>query len=517
MTNADFNEAVGDDIQAQLRIGLSLGEVVIADNTVTGAGVVLAQRLEQLAVSGGVVVQGAVSEAVPTRLPFDYENLGEQILKGFDQPIRALLVSLKPGELLPAPSQADIPGTEGIGSREPALTPPDRPSIAVIPFATSGTGDELGMFADGLAEDVITGLSRLRELFVIDRNSTFAYKEGAGDTTEVGRDLGVRYVLEGSVRGAAGRMRIAVRLVETNTLEPVWAETYDRVVDDPFETQDELRRNIVSSLQTQLVLREGAGASPDSTGASSDTVLLRRAARLLYELSDANVAEALTIARSALKHEPENPAALRILASCLYHKGVLGFEPERQELLERALDAARRSAVLDERHELTHWLIGNLELWAHRRHEQAVAAFERCLELNPNYSLGFASLGNTLIFAGEADRGIEHIDLALRCNPRDPYNFFRHQALALGYLLTDRLEEALVWSSRAMHRRPDYYLGQVVHTAILAALRRDADARVTWALAKASLARPEHGDLGWLPFKRAADRERLEAALAGLS
>ena len=268
--NEEYNDCLGDDIQPQIRIGISLGEVVIADGTVTGAGVVLAQRLEQLAESGSVVVQGTISETVPTRLPFEFESMGEQILKGFDQPVRAFVARLSAGERLPAPEhnavsmiQRDLPGD----AAEPStLELPDKPSIAVLPFDNMSGDPEQEYFSDCITEDIITMLSKIPDLFVIARNSTFTYKGMAIDVKQAAQDLGVRYVVEGSVRKAGQRVRVTAQLIDASIGHHLWADRYDRDLSDIFALQDEITREIVTAVDVELtegdqirVWREGAG------------------------------------------------------------------------------------------------------------------------------------------------------------------------------------------------------------------------------------------------------------------
>ncbi|MCH8106451.1 MAG: adenylate/guanylate cyclase domain-containing protein, partial [Proteobacteria bacterium] len=222
--NEESVKSLDDDIRPLLRIGISLGEVIIADSTITGTGVVLAQRLEQLAESGGVVVQGSVSETVPTRMPFEFENLGEQVLKGFEQPVRAFIARLRVGEELPTPDTDATPKNV-----EPEiLEVPNKPSIAVLSFENLSGDHEQEYFSDGISEDLTTALSRFDWLFVIARNSAFTYKGVAVDVKRVGRELGVRYVLEGSVRRAGDRVRVNAQLIDTETDSDVWAEQFDR-------------------------------------------------------------------------------------------------------------------------------------------------------------------------------------------------------------------------------------------------------------------------------------------------
>jgi len=250
--NADHNRKLPDNIRPELRVGVSLGEVVIGDGTITGAGVVLAQRLEQLAEPGGVVVQGSVSETVPIRLPFAFESLGEQILKGFEQPVRAFVVKLKSGEPLPAPeSNADIVSQQSRpdeGSGRPMFELPDKPSIAVLPFTNMSSDSEHEHFSDGITEDIITELSRFRELFVIASNSTFRFKGKDIDIAQIANRLGVQYMVEGSVRRSGKRVRITAQLVDALSGSEVWADRYDRDLDDIFVVQDEVVAAIAGAL-----------------------------------------------------------------------------------------------------------------------------------------------------------------------------------------------------------------------------------------------------------------------------
>jgi len=215
--NTTLNEQLTDDIRPALRIGIALGEVVIADNTVTGEGIVLAQRLEQLAEPGSVFIQRAAYETIPKRLPFDYENLGERQIKGFDESVRVYAVSLQSGSVLP---EFEIP-TQQEGAA-PKL--PDKPSIAVLPFDNMSGDIEQEYFADGISEDLITALSKIHWFFVIARNSSFTYKGQAVEVTRVADELGVRYVIEGSVRKSGNRVRISAQLIDATTGHHVWAE-----------------------------------------------------------------------------------------------------------------------------------------------------------------------------------------------------------------------------------------------------------------------------------------------------
>jgi adenylate cyclase len=241
--NAAHNEELTDEIRPAVRIGIAMGEVVVGDNTVTGEGVVLAQRVEQLAEPGRVCITGAIHEALPWRMPFDKDDLGEQKVKGFEEPVRIYVVSLKSGVEVPEPEEC----VQSMAATKPEL--PDKPSIAVLPFTNMSDDPEQEYFADGMSEDIITELSKFRSLFVIARNSSFAFKGQSVEVKNVSRKLGVRYVVEGSVRRAGTRVRINAQLIDAIEDSHIWAERYDRDLDDIFAVQDEVTEAIVTAIE----------------------------------------------------------------------------------------------------------------------------------------------------------------------------------------------------------------------------------------------------------------------------
>ena len=266
--SAVHNEELPDQVRPVIRVGIAMGEVVVADNTITGEGVVLSQRLEQLAEPGGVCIQGAAYETVPKRLPFDYESLGEQELKGFDEPVRAYAVTLKPGGKIPAPESTRAPA-----EAHPEL--PGKPSIAVLPFTNMSGDPEQEYFSDGITEDIITELARFRSLFVIARHSSFTFRGQSPDLQSIGKKLGVQYIVEGSVRRAGERVRINAQLVEAATGNHIWAERYDRLLDDIFAVQDEVTRTIVAVLPGRLEgdYAERARRKPTASMTAYDNLL----------------------------------------------------------------------------------------------------------------------------------------------------------------------------------------------------------------------------------------------------
>ncbi|MCP4431914.1 MAG: adenylate/guanylate cyclase domain-containing protein, partial [Gammaproteobacteria bacterium] len=278
-----------DNLRPTIRVGIAMGEVVIADNTVTGSGVVLAQRVEQLADPGGLCITAALHEALPKRMPFDLDSLGEQVLKGFDDPVRVYRVELSANQSVPAPQQdnqreasskksklivaiivisiviaggiaywfkAQVQQEEPASVERMAFPLPDKPSIAVLPFTNMSGIAEQEYFADGMTENLITDLSKISALFVIARNSSFSYKGQQKKVRQVAEDLGVRYVLEGSVQRAGEQVRINAQLIDATTGGHIWADRYDGSLEDVFSMQDKITKSIVSALSITLVGQE---------------------------------------------------------------------------------------------------------------------------------------------------------------------------------------------------------------------------------------------------------------------
>ena len=421
--NTDHNRNLTDHIRPDLRIGISLGEVVIADGTITGAGVVLAQRLEQLAESGGVVVQGSVSETVPVRLPFAFESLGEQTVKGFDQPVRAFVAKLKPGEPVPAPEphatgvrQKDLPDD---GSGRPALELPDKPSIAVLPFTNMSGDSEHEYFSDGITEDIITELSRFRELFIIAPYSTFRFKGKDVDIGEIAHRLGVQYIVEGSVRRSGERVRITVQLVDALNGSEVWADRYDRDLDDIFVVQDEVVAAIVGALPSRVRLAEleRADRRPMDLRAYD---LAQRAWQLLYQWTNAGIETATELAERALAIDPKNGSAHAVLVGVQLLNWRRCWRGSPAETLESALSHGRSAVELDETEYTGHWYLSEVYLFRLKDLEQARVHAERAIKLCPNASGPLAWMGLIKGCSGEHQAGIEYCNKALRLDPFAP-------------------------------------------------------------------------------------------------
>ena len=507
--NATHNEESPDEIRPVVRVGIAMGEVVIADNTVTGEGVVLAQRLEQLAQPGGIVIQGATYETVPKRLPFNYENLGERELKGFDEPVKVYAVSLRPGATVPGPeTQA--------GSEAATSNLPDKPSIAVLPFVNMSGDPEQEYFSDGVTEDIITDMSKLSSLFVIARNSSFTYKGKMVKVQEVAYDLGVRYVLQGSVRKAGNRVRVTAQLVDNETGQHLWAERYDRDLGDIFALQDELSRKVVAATAVRLSEGERRRLAHRSTeNVEAYDYLLRGRDQLLRHTPESN-AQAVQLFEKAIELDPGYGVAFGHLAEAYLQQLQLGWVSSSEEALKQALENANRVLVLDSDLGLGYGVRGQIYLWQ-KRYDEAVVEGEMRVALDPSDAEGIATLAMTHAFTGAPDRALELIAIAMRLDPH--YPFWHLHVIALSQMALENYTEAIVALKRAIVRNPDSMPLHMVLAACLALIGEQEAAEL--ALAESRRLTPSLSisfASEQVPYRRPEDRERLLAGLrrAGL-
>ncbi len=406
--SSEFNQRSGDAMSPALRVGISLAEVVIADGTMTGAGVVLAQRLEQLADSGGVVIQATAAETIPRRLPFDLENLGDQTLKGFEQPVRAYALRLRRGEQVP---EADLPFAE-----DAAPVTPDKPSIAVLPFVNMSGDAEQEYFSDGITEDIITDLSKVSGLFVVARHSSFSFKDTTLDVTEIGTALGVRYLLEGSVRRAGDRLRINAQLLDAASGSHLWAERYDGALAEVFDLQDRITENVVAALAVTLTRAEQQRAmnKPTQHLKAYDYVLRGNAYHHLMTREDN--AKAKKMYEQAIALDPGCAPAHAGLAWALVHDFNQAWTSQPEQSMRRALEHARQAVSLDDGLAMAHLALGDVYLWSWQQ-DQAVTEGRRAIALDPSYADGHFALAVFLTYAGHAEEAVLQAKKALRFNP----------------------------------------------------------------------------------------------------
>ncbi len=440
--NEKSNASMDNDIRPQLRVGISLGEVIVADNTITGAGVVLAQRLEQLADPGCVVVQGAVSETVPVRLPVQFDSIGEHKLKGINQSVRAFIAQIKSGEPIPEPEIDAVRSIEDSATGKKfqggVKTKSSRPSIAVLPFENMSGDEEQQYFSDGITEDIITELSRFRDLFVIARHSSFAFKGQKLDVTEIGKKLGVQYVVEGSVRKSASHVRITAQLIEVTSGNQIWAERYDRELKDIFKVQDDVVRTITATLFGKVGIAYRA-LTQKKTPTSMDAYDWFVQGRELYSTTTLNDnVEAISMFRKALSIDPDIAPAYALLSQACLRDWITFWTLSPEKSYEYVWNNARQSIALDDSDSVTHSALGYAHLFkAH--HDQAYFHLSRALELNPGDTDALIFMSRYEMLTGNPEQSIERIREANQYNPYGRYSW----SLGTAYFVMRNYDEAI--------------------------------------------------------------------------
>lgn len=403
--NTARNQELHDEVRPVVRIGIAMGEVIIADNTITGEGVVLAQRLEQLADSGGVCIQGAAYETVPKRLAIACESLGERMLKGFDAPVRVYAVKMQ--------SEAGAPPKKSTSEQSLA----DKPSIAVLPFTNMSGDPEQEYFSDGITEDIITELSKISGLFVIARHSSFTYKGKSVTLSQIGRELGVRYILEGSVRKAGSRLRITAQLIDATSDHHVWAERYDRNLEDVFEVQDDVTRSVVDALAIALKPdeQERVGRPPTDNLVAYDVYLRTRATP--WPPTRENILTAQQAYKRIADIDPTFVGGHAGAALTGALSVVFGHSDHPEDEAAEAIETARKALQIDSQFALSHSALG-LAYAANRRNEEGVSAAQQATELQPSDGDAHAFLAMALISAGRGEEASEAAEKALRLDPQ---------------------------------------------------------------------------------------------------
>jgi adenylate cyclase len=467
-TNQDSND-IEDGLHPLCRIGISLGEVIVADSTITGAGVVLAQRLEQLANPGQVVVQGAVSETVPVRMPFDYTALGEQTLKGFEHPVRAFIVNLSVGTEIPEPD-ADTASTT-IPDNDFILTLPDKPSIAVLPFTNMSSDPEQDYFSDGITEDIITAMSKVRNLLVVSSSSTYPYKGRKVDVAEIGREQGVRYVLEGAIRKSGNWIRVTAQLIDTFNGQHIWAERYDRELDDIFAVQDELMREIVVALDVEL--REGEQIRMWSSGTKNVQAweYVRLSSSIVLGDHDGDLNKAGEMLEQALELDPDYAIAWVMRGWFYQHYadvgGGLDPEEERQSALNSMYQCAQKAIRLDPSCADAYSVMALYHMEQHE-FEKAIENAERSITLAPNNAENLNEAAGVMVKSGAPERGLELAKRAMRVSPM--YRAGCLRALAAAYRFTGSPEKAVDALNESASRQSDYLPTHVNLASVLGEL-----------------------------------------------
>jgi adenylate cyclase len=506
--NEEFNSKLDDDIQPQLRIGISLGEVIIADNTITGAGVVLAQRLEQLAEPNGIVVQGSVSETVPSRMPFEFESLGDQTLKGFDQPVRAFSAKLKPDEVLPVP-ELDV-GLRKARVDGPEI--PEKPSIAVLAFNNLSNDPGQDYLSDGISENIIAGLSQFPELFVIARQSSFSYKGKSIKVQQIASELGVHFILEGSVLKSEDRVRVTAQLVNALTGQDLWAQRYDRKWEDIFELQDDITQHIIANLTSLEGPLEEATLIKIEQKAPSDLraydYLLLGREQLFLVTNESNI-KARKLFQKSLEIEPNYSRGHTWMAWTHVVDLNFGWTENSTKSGETSLFHAQRAVELDNFDAEAHWALAAMMIHAGPQQQKALAEYQKAISLSPNNADLLAEHGWSISKIGKADDGVKSIKQAMRLNPVHPDWY--SQGLIFALYSAKRYEEVVEAAEKINVRHLPTFLELAGSYAQLG--RKD---EAEEAALNALKLQPEFSLSWWRERLRFSNPEALEDYMEGL-
>jgi TolB-like protein len=449
---AEANEPLPDTRRIVLRIGINLGDVIGEGKDIYGEGVNIAARLEELAEPGGTCISAKVHEEVHGKLSCTFEDMGEQTVKNIARPVRAY--RLHPGKVI-----------DGASPGRPALSLPDKPSIAVLPFQNMSGDFEQEYFADGMVEDITTALSRLRWLFVIARNSSFTYKGRAVDVKQVGRELGVRYVLEGSVRKAGKRVRITGQLIDASTGAHLWADRFDGELADIFDLQDQVTASVVGAIAPKLEQAEIERAKRKPTGSLDAYDYFLRGMAAFYRFSKPSNEEALALFSRAIELDPDFASAYGMAARCYLQRKGFGWVADRERETAEAEQLARRAAYLGREDAVALGTAGFALVLVVGDLDDGPALIDRALELNPNLAWvwHFSALGKVLL--GEPEAAIEQAARAMRLSPQDPQMFAMQTVTAFAHFFAGRHDQALLWSEAAMREKSNFLLATCVAAA----------------------------------------------------
>ena len=445
---AEKNTEVPQDKRIELRIGIHVGDIIIEENDIFGDGVNIAVRLEGIAEPGGICISDDTYRQIRGKVDIAFEDMGPQNLKNITEPMRAWRLST-------VPNSSALPSLKpSIGTAQP-LVLPDKPSIAVLPFQNMSGDPEQEYFADGMVEEIITALSRIRWLFVIARNSSFTYKGRAVDVKQVGRELGVRYVLEGSIRKAAKRVRITGQLIDAVSGAHLWADHFDGPLAEVFELQDNVATSVAGVIEPTLQAAEMRRSvqRPTSDLTAYDLYLRARAEVMSWE--SLRLLRALDLLGQALEFDPHYASALALAAFCHQNLHVNGWGDDPERKRQQSIDLARQALRVagDDPCALgdTAFVIG----YSERDINPAIALIDRSLELNPSFAIGWLRSGWLRLWAGQTELGIAHFEKSLRLNPLRPApasigiavgHFFAHRLDIAAAMLLLSLEENPSWA-----------------------------------------------------------------------
>jgi adenylate cyclase len=447
---ADRDLGLAEERRLRFRIGINLGDVIADGGDIYGDGVNIAVRLEGLAAPGGICVSGTVRDHIGDRLPYAFEDMGEQSVKNIARPVR--IYSLHPEGKGSVPT-ADL--SSSTSSSLPVAAP--RLSIVVLPFANLSNDPDQQYFADGITEDLTTDLSRLENLFVISRNTAFTYQGKRVDTKRIGRELGVRYVLEGSVRRLGDQIRINAQLIDAATDAHLWAERFDGDMVDLFALQNDVTSRIANALGVELIAAEAA--RPTEHPDALDQLLRGRAVRLRSNSRDV-YAEAICLFEHALALDPRSVEAQTRLAGTLVSRVMNGMSDPAATDIERAQTLVGQALVTSPRYAFAHFVKGEV-LRAQHRWEEAIPGYETALALNRNLAIAINGLAWCKLYAGSIEEVIPLEEQAIRLGPREPWIGHCYYLIGTVHMLQSRTDAAILWLEKARGAGPAILFNQV--------------------------------------------------------
>ena len=435
---AERNASIPEDRRIEFRIGINVGDIIIDEGDIYGDGVNIAARVEALASPGAICLSDNAYQQIKGKLALDVSDMGEQQLKNIPQPVRLYSIRL-----------------DGTSAR-PALALPDRPSIAVLPFQNMSGDAEQEYFADGMVEDIITALSRIRWLFVIARNSSFTYKGRTVDVKQVGRELGVRYVLEGSVRKSVNRVRITGQLIDASTGTHLWADRFDGALEDIFDLQDRVTASVVSAVAPKLerVEIERAKRKPTESLDAYDYYLRGVASAIPYTREGDN--EALRLFYRAIELDPDFAVAYGWAAWIFVTRKSNGWMTDRALEIAEAVRLGRRAVELGDDDAAALCWGGFALAYVAYELDDGIAYLDRALVLNPNLAAAWYVSGWLRVYFGEPEDAIERVARAIRLSPLDPLIFRMHAGIAYAHFFAGDYDNASSWAEKAVRARPTW-------------------------------------------------------------
>ena len=444
----DRNADIPEDKRISFRMGINLGDVIVEPGDIFGDGVNIAARLEALAEPGGICISGVVHNQVRDKLPYLFEDIGAQSLKNIDRPVHVYRIRIAAAApALPTAAPTAVP--------ESPLPLPDKPSIAVLPFNNMSGDPEQEYFADGMVEEIITALSRIRWLFVIARNSSFTYKGQAVDVKRVGHEVGVRYVLEGSVRKASNRGRITAQLIETTTGAHLWADRFDGSLEDVFELQDMVAVSVAGIIEPTLQATEIRRSANRPTGDLTAYDLYIRALSGLYPWDNEGIVTGLDLLGRAIERDPHYGLALALAAQCHQNLHVNGWTNDPEANRREGLDLSRQALRLasGDPNVLGHsaYVLGYFGEDIH----SAIELIDRALELNPSFARGWVISGWLRLSAGQPELANSHLETSLRLSPH-ARRAGTQMAIGVGHFFVRKFDDAEAMLLRSLHEHPGW-------------------------------------------------------------